>query len=224
MKLAIMQPYFIPYLGYFQMMNAVDEFMLYDDVNFIKRGWVHRNKTTINGKENYLGLSLSKASQNKKINEIDLNVDSKWRNELMEKIRHRYSKCPNYKEIEPLVAGWLYNGSSHRKMSDLLCDSLIDIADYLEIDSRISVSSKTTTNQDKKGSDRILDICLQRGADTYINAINGRNLYDKEEFSKNGVSLFFIQMTNNSYASILDWLMEKDKLEIQEALNDYELL
>jgi len=224
MKLAIMQPYFIPYLGYFQMMNAVDEFMLYDDVNFIKRGWVHRNKTIINGKETYLSLSLSKASQNKKINEIDMHIEAKWRKELLEKVRHRYGKCPNYSKIQPMVAAWLYNGSSHRTLSLVLRDSLIDIANYLGIPARISLSSCTTSNQNLKGAERILDICLERKADTYINAIGGQDLYDKADFDKQGIDLYFIQMNHPSYESILDLLMEKDKDEIKLMLDDYSLL
>ena len=224
MKLAIMQPYFIPYLGYFQMMNAVDEFILYDDVNFIKRGWIHRNKTVINGEDTYLSLSLSKASQNKKINEIDMHIEAKWRKKLLEKIRHRYGKCPNYNNIQPMVAAWLYNGSPHRKLSLVLRDSLVDIADYLGITASISLSSRTTNNQNLNGAERILDICQKRNANTYINAIGGKDLYDKDNFSNQGIDLYFIQMNHPSYESILDLMMEKDQDEIKLMLDDYSLL
>ena len=70
MKLAIMQPYLFPYLGYFQLIAAVDKFVFYDDVNFIKNGWINRNRLLISGKVNYITIPLSGASSFLKINQV----------------------------------------------------------------------------------------------------------------------------------------------------------
>jgi hypothetical protein len=203
-------------------MHAVDEFVIYDDVNFIKRGWVHRNKTVIGGQESYIGLTLSRASQNKKINEIALSPERKWRDTLLKKITHRYCKSKNFGVIFPMVEKWL--NEDYELMADFLHDSLVDIRNYLEIDTKIVLSSACTSNQNLRASDRILDTCIELGANAYINAINGQSLYDKAVFEKAGVDLFFISNVTHNYSSILDLMMDLDKSDIQQMLNHFTLL
>lgn len=220
MKLAIMQPYFVPYIGYFQLMNAVDNFIIYDDVNFIKKGWIHRNKILINKNEQFISLSLSKASQNKKINEIEICPELKWKQNLLKTIYHQYNQSNNFSKIYPMIESWLKN----ENLSKLLINSLFDIKNYLNIKTNLIISSEITTNQNKKGIDRIIDTCIQQNAKTYINAINGKHLYDKDVFKSNNINLFFINMKYPNYSSILDILMKHDKNDIQEKLNEYYLL
>ena len=84
MKVAIMQPYFFPYIGYFQLINAVDKFIIYDDVNYINRGWINRNQVLINGKESYITVPLKDASQNKLIKDITISIETNWQEKMKE--------------------------------------------------------------------------------------------------------------------------------------------
>ena len=94
MRLAIMQPYFMPYIGYLQLMNAVDKFVLYDDVNYINKGWINRNRILVNGQAYLFTIPLKEASQNRLINEIYLSNDPKWKGKLLKTIEQGYKKAP----------------------------------------------------------------------------------------------------------------------------------
>ena len=226
MKLAIMQPYFLPYIGYFQLINAVDKYVIYDDVNHIKRGWVHRNKININGVDSWLGLSLQKASQNKKINEIKLDPDNKWKEKLLKKIEMNFCKKPFFDDTYPIIKNAI--DSDYEYMWQILSKSIIDICEHLDIDTKICLSSHITSNQELKKEERILDICKQLEVPIYINAINGQKLYNKEMFASCGVELKFIKMEDlglqNNYASILEVLMHNGKDETKKLLKNYTLV
>ena len=103
MKLAIMQPYIFPYIGYFQLIKAVDKFVLYDDVNFINRGWINRNRILVNGQDSMFTIPLKDASQNKLINEIDVNWDNNWKGKFLKTIEQAYKKAPFYEKILPII-------------------------------------------------------------------------------------------------------------------------
>ena len=103
MKVAIMQPYFAPYIGYFQLINEVDIFVIYDDVNFIKKGWINRNNILINGQPNLFSIPLINVSQNKKINETYISLDQKWKTEFLKRIQIAYKKAPYFEEAYVLV-------------------------------------------------------------------------------------------------------------------------
>ncbi|RYF78205.1 MAG: hypothetical protein EOO39_02060, partial [Cytophagaceae bacterium] len=103
MTLAIMQPYVLPYIGYIQLLNAVDTFVFYDDVAFINRGWVNRNRLLVNGKDHLFTIPLKDASQNKAIREIELANDSKWRGKLLKTIEQSYRKAPQYGVVMPMT-------------------------------------------------------------------------------------------------------------------------
>lgn len=222
MKLAIMQPYFLPYLGYFQLMKAADRFIVYDDVNFITRGYIHRNKIEINGEPKWFGVSIKKASQNRKINETIINPDPKWVPNLKRKIQHKYGKSPHFNKIYSMLERWL--DENPLKLSNLLYHQLIDIRDYLEIDTELTLSSEMEQDQKLKGVDRIMDICQKQGADTYYNSVGGKHLYDPKRFSAANIELRFIEMLGDNYLSILDSLMTQDKKEIQKNLLRYRLI
>jgi hypothetical protein len=103
-KIAIMQPYFLPYIGYFQLINAVDEFIIYDDVNFINKGWINRNNILVNNKASLFTIPLREASQNKLINEIEIIQDGKWQNKLVKTIEQSYKKAPNFADFFPILS------------------------------------------------------------------------------------------------------------------------
>lgn len=104
MKLAIMQPYFLPYIGYFQLINAVDTFVLLDDVNYINKGWINRNQLLLNGKAHLFTLPLQKASQNKLINQLELSNETKWKDKLLKTIETAYKKAPQFHLVFPLIS------------------------------------------------------------------------------------------------------------------------
>ncbi|MDZ7898211.1 MAG: WbqC family protein [Arcicella sp.] len=232
MKLAIMQPYIFPYIGYFQLIKAVDKFVLYDDVNFINKGWINRNRILLNGKDSMFTIPLKDASQNKLINEIDVNWDDNWKNKFLKTTEQSYKKAPFYAETLQIINETFY--SDQKQFSEVIELNLRLICKYLEIQTEIISSSSLYQNTDKKAQERILDICLQEKASHYINPIGGLELYDKEVFAKENLQMNFIKSLAVEYKqfknefvpwlSMIDVLMFNSKEEINEFLNNYELV
>jgi hypothetical protein len=229
MKVAIMQPYFFPYIGYFQLINAVDVFVIYDDVNFIKQGWITRNRILLDKKSFNLILQVEGASSFKKINQINL---GKNRNKMLKTVEQAYSKAPFFKMIFPIIREILLNEENN--LSKFLLFSLQKIADYLEIETDFRTSSEIDKNDNLKGQEKVIEICRKTGASNYINAIGGEELYAKEVFNDNQMSLNFIKTHPIVYAqfdndfepwlSIIDVLMFNSIEEIKKLLNEYELI
>lgn len=237
MTLAIMQPYFLPYVGYMQLMNAVDTFVLYDDVAFINRGWINRNKLLINGQEHLFTIPLRDASQNKRINEVHMADDPKWRSKLLKTIEQGYRKTPNYPTVMPLTEK-IINFTTD-SIADLIHFSLVELNAYIGLTTRLVQSSTIYNNVDLRAQERILDICRQEKVSRYINPIGGTELYDKPTFAQAGIKLNFIkaklteypQLNRNMEAnpfipwlSIIDILMFNDLPTVRAMLNEYELV
>lgn len=232
MTLAIMQPYFLPYIGYMQLMNAVDTFVLYDDVAFINRGWINRNKLLINGQEYLFTVPLKDASQNKRINEVHLADDPKWRGKLLKTIEQGYRKAPFYPVVMPLTEK-IVNFTTD-SVADLIYFSLTQLNQYLALPTRLVASSSVYQNESLRAQERILDICQQENATRYINPIGGMELYDKPTFAQVGIELNFIESKRVEYPqfrndfipwlSILDMLMFNDVATVKTMLNEYELV
>ncbi|AEI47999.1 WbqC family protein [Runella slithyformis] len=232
MRLAIMQPYFLPYIGYLQLLNGVDKFVLYDDVNYINKGWINRNRILINGREYLFTIPLKDASQNKLINEIYLSSDLKWRGKLLKTLEQAYKKAPFY--ATALAVTEKIVNLDAEKLSDWIADSFRVLVDYLDIQTQIISSSSIYQNTHLKAQERILDICRQEKTEHYINPIGGRELYDKTVFEQNGIQLHFIksqpivypQFKNEfvPWLSIVDIMMFNDVTTITGFLNDYELV
>ena len=232
MKLAIMQPYIFPYIGYFQLIKAVDKFVLYDDVNFINRGWINRNRILVNGKDSMFTIPLKDASQNKLINEIDVNWDNNWKSKFLKTIEQSYKKAPFYLETLSIIEKTI--DTEEGKFSEIIEQNLRLICKYLELETEIISSSSIYQNTDKKAQVRILDICLQEKANHYINPIGGLELYDKDVFAKENITMNFIKSKSVEYKqlkndfvpwlSIIDVLMFNSKEEINKFLDNYELV
>ncbi|WP_420148300.1 WbqC family protein [Spirosoma sp.] len=237
MTLAIMQPYFLPYIGYLQLMNAVDTFVLYDDVAFINRGWINRNKLLINGQEHMFTVPLKDASQNKRINEVHLADDPKWRSKLLKTIEQGYRKAPYYLTVMPLTEK-IVNFTTD-SIADLIHFSLAELKQYLDLSTQLIKSSSVYNNAELKAQTRILDICRQEKATRYINPIGGIELYDKSVFAEAGIELNFIKSKRVEYPqgnrgtgahefvpwlSIIDVLMFNDVTAVKTMLNEYELV
>ncbi|NBB29291.1 hypothetical protein GVN22_13280 [Cellulophaga sp. BC115SP] len=232
MKLAIMQPYIFPYIGYFQLIKAVDKFVIYDDVNFINRGWINRNRILVNGKDSLFTIPLKEASQNKLINEIEVNWDDAWKSKWLKTLEQSYKKAPYFQQVRPIIEQTL--GQEKTIFSEIIVENLKLINAYLGITTEIIPSSAIYQNIELKAQTRILDICLQEKANHYINPIGGIELYQKEVFEEKGMQLNFIkskpvqypQLKNDfvPWLSIIDVLMFNSVEQIQTFLDSYELV
>lgn len=232
MKLAVMQPYLFPYIGYFQLMNAADRFVIYDDVNFIKKGWINRNNILVNGKANLFTVPLKNASQNKLINELEISEISEWKKDLLKTIELSYRKAPCFEEVFDLIIRIIYNDETN--ISGYIYQSLEKVNSFLNIDTEIVRSSSVYQNRLLKQQKRIIDICKKENAGEYINPIGGLELYSKKVFRENEIDLYFIKTNeivyrqlNNEFSgslSIIDVMMFNPKDQINDFLNDYELI
>jgi hypothetical protein len=228
---AIMQPYLFPYLGYFQLIHAVDKFVVLDDVTYIKKGWINRNRVLINGKPHYFTVPLAGASQNRRICDIAL-ADQAWKPKMLKMFDHAYRRAPHYMQIFPLVERVLAGGAG--AIGDLAFASLQIVCEFLGVATAFVPSTRSYGNHQLKGQARILDICAREQATTYINAAGGRNLYASEDFSAQGIELKFIRTLECEYdqgchpfqphLSILDVLMFTGRDRTVEFLDRYELL
>ncbi len=231
-SVAIMQPYFLPYIGYWQLMYAVDEFVIFDDVNFIKKGWINRNNMWSANGPLLFTLPLVGASQNKKINELELANDNPWREKLLKTITQNYKKTAYFEQVFP-IAEQIIN-CPQRQLKPYIQNSFEIINKYLGINTRLIDSSSQFNNDHLEAESRIIDICKQLHADMYINPIGGTALYHKEHFASAQVQLQFIETQKISYQqpsknfipylSILDLLMNCSTAEIESMLQQYALI
>lgn len=193
MKVAIMQPYLFPYLGYFQLISAVDTFVVYDDVNFIKGGWINRNYILSNGDRQLISLPLQGASPNKLINQIE----SGGRHKILESLRHNYSKAPQFDCVYPMLEDVLTQ--TEKNLARFLDYQLHSICDYLDLHTKWRISSMLNKDNSLRGQDKVLSICEELGATYYINLPGGKALYDQESFAARGMELSFIQPETVAY-------------------------
>lgn len=231
MILAIMQPYFLPYIGYFQLLKAVDKFVLYDDVNFINRGYINRNNVLVNGNASLFTIPLQNASQNRLIRDVTLSSDAAWQKKLLKTVEQSYRKAPQFETVFPIFHDIL--SYIPENIAELCHYSLLRVSDYLGITTQIVPSSTIYHNEQLKGQERILDICKQEAADHYINPQGGMALYDKDIFASNGIRLSFLKAQLTPYPqfkapfvpglSILDVLMFNSTAGVHTLLDQYEL-
>jgi hypothetical protein len=232
MTLAIMQPYIFPYIGYFQLINRVDKFVIYDDVNYINKGWINRNQLLVGGKAGMFTIPLKEASQNKKIYEIGVSDFDKWSSKFKKGLKQSYAKAPFVREVCEIVDAAL--DLQPNNVAELCVHALANVNIYLGITTQIEPSSRIYENSDLKGQERILDICLKENADHYINPIGGQELYDKEIFDPKGITLNFIKSQKIEYPqfnqpfveylSILDVMMFNSPEKISTFLQKFELI
>jgi hypothetical protein len=229
MNLAVMQPYLFPYIGYWQLIDAVDIFVIYDDVNFIKRGYINRNNILENKTYQLITLELIGASQNKRINEISIGNNA---NKLLKTLKQNYLKAPFYMDVFPVLEEILNN--NQKELSRFLGFSLVKISKYLNIDTKFLYSSDIKNDKALKAQDRLIEMSKILNATGYINSIGGIELYDKEIFSQNDINLSFLKSSEISYKqfnnefipnlSIIDVLMFNSKDNVKNMLNQFQLI
>ncbi len=228
-----MQPYFLPYIGYFQLLKSVDEFVVYDNIQFSKAGWVQRNRLLQGGKDCLFSLPLKKGSDFLNINQRYLSDNYEVdRDKLLRRINAAYSKAPHYSKVMPLIEQCFLYGS--KNLFEFIHNSLMVIIDFLQIETKIVISSTINVDSSLRSQEKVIAICETTGAKEYVNAIGGQNLYDKSEFIKHGVELHFIKTQDYSYQqfgdefvrdlSILDIMMFNDTERIQQLMNNYTLV
>ena len=185
-----MQPYFLPYIGYWQLVAAVDVFVVYDNIKYTKKGWINRNRFLVNGKEALFSLPLRKDSDFLDVNQRYL-ADSFDREDLIRRFREAYRKAPEFQVIMPFLEDLIRFSSNN--LFDYILNSIYRICEFIGIKTRVIISSTIDCDHSLKSSDRVHAICKALCADTYINPIGGTELYSKEDFKDKGITLRFLQ-------------------------------
>jgi hypothetical protein len=213
MKLAIMQPYFLPYIGYFQLIAAVDVFVLYDNIKYTKKGWINRNRMLLNGADAVFSLPLSKASDSLDVVQRHL-ADDFNQEKLLSQFKGAYCRAPYFSQVFPLLEKIVRN--DERNLFRYIHNSIVEVCRYLDIATEIRISSEISIDHDLKGQDKVLALCQAISTDTYINASGGMELYSKDVFMGNNVELKFIKSTPFEYAQFgapfIPWLSIIDVL------------
>lgn len=229
MKLSIMQPYLFPYFGYFQLINAADKHVIYDDVQYIKGGWINRNNILIGKNKTLFTIKLDGASPNKLINEIDIKDDF---TKFLKTVAMAYSQAPYKDPVFNLIS--MICAYEDKNLARFIGNSLQEISNYLGIKTKFMYSSDLKKDNDLRAQDKVISICEELGADVYINAIGGQGLYNREKFKNHGIELRFInslmspyKQFNNEFIpslSIIDVMMFNSKDNVIKILNEYELI
>jgi hypothetical protein len=231
MRLAVMQPYFFPYIGYFQLVNAVDTFIIYDNIQYTKKGWINRNRILNNQKEALITLSIQKDSDY--LNVCERRIAKEFnRSKLLGRIRGAYLRAPFFKDTYPLLEEIIQNDESN--LFDYLHNSLLLLFNHLGIQSKVIVSSSVDIDHSLKSQNKVLAFCRALNTNIYVNAIGGVNLYSPTDFNDEGISLRFIKSRPIEYAqfkndfcpglSIIDVMMFNSVEVIQGYLGNYDLI
>lgn len=233
MKIAIMQPYFFPYIGYFQLIHSVDEFIIYDNIKFTKKGWINRNRILSNSIDQFITLPLKKDSDYLNINQRFLSYTwSTDKKNMLNLVSESYRKAPHFEKVYPLLEKCL--NIDDINLFYFIYFSLKEILSFLEISTKITVSSSIDINHELKSEQKVIAICKAQNANIYINPIGGSELYSKERFESNEITLKFHKSNpinypqfNNEFIpwlSIIDVLMFNSANNIKKYLNNYNLL
>lgn len=228
-----MQPYFFPYIGYFQLISIVDKFVIHDDIQYIKGGWINRNRILYNGAPKYIVLSVSKDSFRSKINERyfthEFEIDKK---QILRQIEASYRKAPYFDAVYSLIEySFLY---SERNIAKFLTQCLVTCCSYLKINTEFIMSSNLGIDNTLKGTERVIEINKMLEATHYINLSGGLELYNKDVFSEKNIKLNFIKTKNHKYSqfsnkfisslSIIDVMMFNNHSDINKLMNQFEIL
>jgi len=233
MKLAIMQPYFFPYIGYFQLINAVDVFVVYDNIQFTKRGWINRNRILADGKDIIFTIPIKKDSDYLDVKQRELSksfgIES---GKIVRKIKATYQKTPFYNDVMPIIEECFRCDSFN--LFDFIYSSIKLLIQFFQIDTEIIISSSIDIDHNLKSQEKVLAICENLDADIYINAIGGQHLYSTETFCNRSIELNFIQTKSIEYKqfdnkfipflSIIDVMMFNSKRKIKQMLTEFELV
>ncbi|MBX2952402.1 MAG: WbqC family protein [Leadbetterella sp.] len=228
-----MQPYFLPYIGYFQLIRAVDEFIVYDNIQFSKKGWFHRNRMLQNGRDEYFSLTLKKDSDFLDVR--DRRLSDTWpadREKILRKIKENYRKAPYFEAVYPLTERIFHYPDDH--LFNFLLFSLQTVCSYLEISTPLTVSSSLAIDHSLKSQDKVIALVKAAGGDIYLNPIGGFELYDPAAFQAQGLTLQFHKARSFSYPqfggefvpwlSVLDLMMFNSPEQINGWLDHFDII
>lgn len=229
-----MQPYLFPYIGYFQLIKEADLFIVYDDVQWIKGGWINRNRITENGSARFITLPIKPDSHTKYINERYFSLTfERDKSEIKNIIQKEYCEAPFFSEVMKLLDEiFLFND---RNAATFVTHTIKVLCEYLEIKTPIILSSEIGGRENNlSAQDRVIDVVVAVGGKSYVNAIGGINLYNKDSFLDNGIELSFIKPRLTNYPqktkdfipglSIIDVIMFNSKRQLKEILSKYEII
>lgn len=227
-----MQPYLFPYLGYWQLLSAVDRFVVLDDVNYINRGWINRNRIAVEGHTKWLTVPLQEASQNRLICDIDIAADNGWKGKMLRRLSIAYAHAPHAETGLEVFRRWLAGATGN--LSVALHDSLVLVASALGVTTTIIPSSRIYPRNGLTAQDRILDICRREGATTYVNLPGGRAIYDAQAFANSGIELIFLESdlhagrlrsgaSDGTVLSILDSMMHNPLAALASSVRQFNL-
>lgn len=231
MRLAIMQPYFFPYLGYFQLIHAVDKFVFLDDVQYIRRGWINRNQILVGGQKYLFTIPMKKGDVSQRICDAQITTDRKWRDKFRTTLEHAYRRSPYFDQAMQLIDKVLSLETS--SIAELAKASIRAVITYMGIDRTLVPSSSCYENEHLHGQEKIIDICIRETATVYINPMGGKDIYTPSLFQDSDISLKFLipsfpeyKQANSTFVpglSIIDALMFVEPLVLQSMLNEYTL-
>lgn len=233
MKIAIMQPYFCAYIGYYQLINSVDKFVIFDNIQYTKRGWFNRNRILDNGTDRMFTIPIKKDNRYLNVNLRFLADNSiKERYRILKQIQTLYKKAPFFSQNYPLVRRFFIQEINN--LFDFIHFSVVELCIKLDIKTQIILSSSLDIDPKLKSQDRIIEMCKCLKTDIYINPIGGEELYDKKAFKKEGIDLKFIKSKYIKYPqferkfipwlSIIDVLMFNNIEQVKSYLEEYDLV
>jgi hypothetical protein len=240
-KLAIMQPYCFPYLGYYQLIAAVDKFIIYDDVNFIKQGWINRNRILVNHQPSLFVIPLQGANPFAKIQHTQLHPQDypRWCGKFLKTLEVNYRKAPQFAAVQPLVQTVLesvlpqLSQGESVSISRLALASLEAIATYLALPTQFIPSSEVYGTADLPPQEKLIQMYRAEQADLYINPSGGSDLFDRPALAAAGVTVQFLQCQARPYGqfrepfvpglSMIDVLMFNAIPDVQQLLQEYQL-
>ena len=231
MKIGLMQPYFFPYIGYWQLINAVDKFVVYDNIQYTKKGWINRNNYLLNDKKAVFSINIKNDSDYMNVNERYISPEYK-RERIVSMFQNAYYKAPMKETVLPLIDEIIRFPADN--LFDYIYNSLIKTCDYLNIKTDILVSSGINIDHSLRSEQKVIAVCKELQGDIYINSIGGMALYSKANFANENIGLKFIKSKpieykqfNNEFAawlSIIDVMLFNSKEQIKQMLDEYDLL
>ena len=222
----------MPYIGYFQLINSADHFIVADNMQYTKRGWFNRNRILENGESKLFTIPLKKCNHRVNVDQRFLaNNSIKERNRILKQIQCNYAKAPYFTDNYPIVRKLFLDKENN--LFEYIYKSIVEICSALDISTKIYILSSINVNHNQPAQDRIIEVCKHFEADVYINSIGGKELYDKTVFNNNGIDLKLIKSKDIQYQqfshnfvpwlSIIDVLMFNDIEKVKGYLNEYEL-
>ncbi len=232
MTIGIMQPYFFPYIGYFQLIAQSDAFIFHDDVQYIKGGWINRNRILRDGAPRWINFPVTGASHTLPINQRNYQLTRRNVTQILRAIESSYRKAPHFKNIFPLLRQIISYDDPN--IASFNINLISRLAVHLQINKNFLRSSELVTENRRCGQERVVHLCQQLGATDYVNPIGGKELYQPKSFKDAGINLKFLESTPRSYQqfgqittanlSIVDVMMFNSQSDIATMLTEYQLI